>query len=181
MRVIEVERNELLASMEETESAVEIEEAKTLRVTMELSQIKSEMEKTISDKDEEMDSSRRNATRTLETIQAQLDSETRARSEAVRIKKKLEGEISDIEIQVAHSNRQYMESSKQNKDLMTQVKDVQIEIDATERVKDEEKEQLGVTERRINLLQAEVCQKFTCMMQIKCHRENARVNPLTKK
>merc|ERR1712131_296755 len=97
-RTIEVERNELQASLEETEASVEAEESKTMRAQVELQQLKSDTDRRLAEKDEEIDNSRRNANRTVETIQSQLDAEVRSRTEAVRSKKKLEGDISDIEI-----------------------------------------------------------------------------------
>merc|ERR1712168_613702 len=87
-RALEVERNELSASLEETEASVETEEAKTVRATMELSQLKGEVERRLAEKDEEIDNTGRNGVRVLEGIQSQLDAEIRARSEAVRLKKK---------------------------------------------------------------------------------------------
>ena len=112
----------MAATLEETEAAVEQEEAKTLRLTVELSQIKSESDRRLVEKDEEIDNSRRNATRTVESIQAQLDAEIRSRSDAVRTKKKLEGDISDLEIQLAHANRQLSDAQRANKDLQGTVR-----------------------------------------------------------
>merc|ERR1712008_307518 len=94
--------------------------------------------------------------RTVETTQTQLDAEIRARSEAVRLKKKLEGEIADVEIQLAHANRQHQDAARANKDLVAQAKEGQIQIDDAEREKDDVTEQCQVTERRQNLLQAEI-------------------------
>ena len=74
----------------------------------------------------------------------------------LRIKKKLEGDISDIEIQLAHATRQFTDAQRANKDISAQIKDAQVVHDDTERVKEEVNEQVNVTERRINLLQAEV-------------------------
>merc|ERR1712212_631084 len=116
-RTTEVERNELQASLEETEASVEAEESKTIRAQVELQQLKSDTDRRLAEKDEEIDNSRRNASRTIETIQSQLDAEVRSRTEAVRIKKKLEGDISDIEIQLAHASRQLSDAQRANKDL----------------------------------------------------------------
>ena len=80
--------------------------------------MKSDVERRISEKDEEIENSRRNGQRLLESIQAQLDVEIRARSEAVRMKKKLEGEISDLEIQFAHANRQNLEAQKDSFNML---------------------------------------------------------------
>ena len=136
-RALEVERNELSASLEETEASVETEEAKTVRATMELSQLKGEVERRLAEKDEEIDNTRRNGVRVLEGIQSQLDAEIRARSEAVRLKKKMEGEISDLEIQLAHANRQFSDASRANKDIAGQIKDVQMSIDDSDRQADD--------------------------------------------
>merc|ERR1712134_64554 len=135
-RALEVERNELSATLEETEASVETEEAKTVRATMELSQLKGDVERRLAEKDEEIDNTRRNGVRVLEGIQSQLDAEIRSRSEAARIKKKMEGEISDLEIQLAHANRQYTGAARANKDISGQIKDVQMSIDDTERQAD---------------------------------------------
>merc|ERR1712076_94858 len=125
-RAIEVERNDLAATLEETKAAVETGEAKTLRVALELAQIKGDSERRMQEKDEEIDNARRNAARTVETIQGQLDAEIRSRPDAVRIKKKLEGEISDLEIQLAHANRQLTDASRANKDIQGQIKETQM-------------------------------------------------------
>merc|ERR1719447_2179832 len=126
-----------------------------MRSQVELQQLKADTDRRLAEKDEEIDNSRRNASRTIETIQAQLDAEVRSRTEAVRIKKKLEGDISDIEIQLAHATRQLSDAQRANKDLQGQIKDSQVTYDDSERVREEVSEQVNVTERRINLLQAE--------------------------
>ena len=155
-RSLEVERNELVAAFEETENSIETEEAKTLRLVVETTHIKNDFERRMQEKEEELDNDRRNSTRTLESIQQQLDAEIRSRSEAVRIKKRLEGEMSDLEIQLAHANRQINENSRANKDLLSQIKDIQLQLDESERAKEEIQEQCGVTDRRTNLIQAEI-------------------------
>ena len=78
--------------------AVEFEEAKTLRVTVELQQTKQEVDRRLAEKDEEFDNARRNATRSLEQIQAYLDNEIRQRGEAVRSRKKMESDLNDLEV-----------------------------------------------------------------------------------
>ena len=104
---------------------------------MELATLKNDVERRLSEKDEEIDNTRRNGVRVLEGIQSQLDAEIRSRSEAVRIKKKMEGEISDLEIQLAHANRQYTDAARANKDITGQIKDVQMSIDDSERQADD--------------------------------------------
>merc|ERR1712048_1389743 len=122
-RTLEQERNELQAALEEAEAAVETEEAKVLRLTVEMSQSKQDFERRLAEKEEEIDNPRRNGQRALESMQTSLDSESKSRAEAIRQKKKLEGDFNDLEIQLGHANRQANEATKQAKLLQSQVKD----------------------------------------------------------
>merc|ERR1711972_177837 len=105
-RSLEQERNELQAALEEAEGAVEVEEAKVLRLTVEMSQNKQDFERRLAEKEEEVDNTRRNGQRALESMQTSMDSESKSRAEAIRQKKKLEGDFNDLEIQLGHANRQ---------------------------------------------------------------------------
>merc|ERR1711937_808703 len=53
-RSLEQERNELLAALEEAEAAVETEESKCLRLSVEMAQNKQDFERRISEKEEEV-------------------------------------------------------------------------------------------------------------------------------
>ena len=56
--------------------------------------------------------SRKNHARVMDSIQASLESEQRAKSEALRIKKKLEGDINELEIALDHANKANVEAQK---------------------------------------------------------------------
>merc|ERR1712186_317079 len=122
-RSLEQERNELQAALEEAEAAVETEEAKVLRLTVEMSQSKQDFERRLAEKEEEVDTTRRNGQRALESMQTTMDSESKARAEAIRSKKKLEGDFNDLEIQLGHANRQAGEAQKQLKIVQSTLKD----------------------------------------------------------
>merc|ERR1712076_179406 len=128
-RNLEQERNELQAALEEAESAVESEESKVLRIQVEMAQNKQDFERRLAEKEEEIDNTRRNGQRALESMQSTLDSESKARAEAVRQKKKIESDFNDIEIQLGHANRTATDSQKNVKTLQTQVKDSQAKFD----------------------------------------------------
>lgn len=64
----------------------------------------------------------RNHQRTLDTMQTTLDAETRARNEAIRVKKKMEGDMNEMEIHLNHANRQAVESQKMVRNLQLQIK-----------------------------------------------------------
>ncbi|XP_061543315.1 myosin, heavy chain 7B, cardiac muscle, beta a isoform X2 [Phycodurus eques] len=153
---LDLEKNEIQAALEEAESALEHEETKTLRIQLELNQIKADIDRKLAEKDEEIDNLRRNHQRALESMQATLDAETRSRGEAVRLKKKMEGDLNEMEVQLNHANRQAAESQKLLRTLQIQLKDVQLELDDTIHHNEELREQVAMTERRNNLLAAEV-------------------------
>lgn len=65
---------------------------------------------------------RRNHQRALESMQSALDSEAKARNEALRLKKKMEGDLNELEIQLSHANRQAAESLKMLRIVQAQIK-----------------------------------------------------------
>merc|ERR1712088_217893 len=103
------------------------------RLTVEMSQNKQDFERRIAEKEEEVDTTRRNGQRALESMQTSMDSESKARAEAIRQKKKLEGDFNDLEIQLGHANRQSVEASKQLKMVQSQLKDYVAKFDESER------------------------------------------------
>ncbi|GCC37460.1 hypothetical protein chiPu_0015964 [Chiloscyllium punctatum] len=153
---LEQEKSEVQGALAEAEGALEHEESKTLRIQLELSQLKAEIERKLSEKDEEIDGLRRNHQRTIELMQAALDSEAKARNEAIRLKKKMEGDLNEMELQLNHANRQAAESQKLLRNLQAQYKDIQLELDETIQQKDDYKEQIAAAERHSNLLVAEL-------------------------
>lgn len=67
-------------------------------------------------------SSSRSHQRSLESIQASLDAETKSRNEAVRLKKKMEGDLNEMELQLSQANRHAAESQKLLRSLQVQIK-----------------------------------------------------------
>merc|ERR1712098_307160 len=97
-RRLEVEKEELQTALEEAEGALESEENKVLRAQLELGQVKQDIDRKIAEKEEEFENTRKNHARAMDSLQASLECEQRAKAEALRIKKKLEGDINDLEI-----------------------------------------------------------------------------------
>ena len=48
----------------------------------------------------------------MDSMQASLESEQRAKAEALRVKKKLEGDINELEIALDHANKANSEAQK---------------------------------------------------------------------
>ncbi|OWK53040.1 Myosin-4 [Lonchura striata] len=153
---VEQEKSELQASLEEAEASLEHEEGKILRLQLELNQVKSEIDRKIAEKDEEIDQMKRNHLRVVDSMQSTLDAEIRSRNEALRLKKKMEGDLNEIEIQLSHANRQAAEAQKNLRNTQGVLKDTQIHLDDALRSQEDLKEQVAMVERRANLLQAEV-------------------------
>ncbi|XP_057894809.1 myosin heavy chain, skeletal muscle, adult-like isoform X7 [Melospiza georgiana] len=153
---IEQEKSELQASLEEAEASLEHEEGKILRLQLELNQVKAEIDRKIAEKDEEIDQMKRNHLRIVESMQSTLDAEIRSRNEALRLKKKMEGDLNEMEIQLSHANRVASEAQKNLRNTQAALKDTQIHLDDALRTQEDLKEQVAMVERRANLLQAEV-------------------------
>ncbi|NXP05556.1 MYH1B protein, partial [Thinocorus orbignyianus] len=136
--------------------ALEHEEAKILGVNRELTQIKSEINRKIVEKDEEISQLKKNHQKTVETMQGILDAEIRSKSESLRLKKKMEGDLNEMEIQLSHANRQAAEAQKHLHSIQGALKDTQLHLDDALGTQENLKEQVAMVERRANLLQAEI-------------------------
>ncbi|XP_043540483.1 myosin heavy chain, skeletal muscle-like, partial [Chiloscyllium plagiosum] len=93
-------------------ASLEHEEGKILRAQLEFNQTKAELERKLVEKDEEMEQAKRNQQRVVETLQTSLESETRSRNEALRVKKKMEGDLNEMEVQLNMANRQATEAHR---------------------------------------------------------------------
>uniref|UniRef100_A0AAX7UBD4 Myosin heavy chain 7 n=1 Tax=Astatotilapia calliptera TaxID=8154 RepID=A0AAX7UBD4_ASTCA len=153
---LEQEKSEIQSALEEAEASLEHEEGKILRAQLEFNQIKADIERKLAEKDEEMEQCKRNLQRTIDTLQSSLEAECRSRNEALRLKKKMEGDLNEMEIQLSQANRQAAEAQKQLKAVHAHMKDCQIQLDDSVRANDDLKENIAIVERRNNLLQAEL-------------------------
>uniref|UniRef100_A0A8V1AKG8 Myosin-7 n=1 Tax=Gallus gallus TaxID=9031 RepID=A0A8V1AKG8_CHICK len=153
---LDAEKLELQAALEEAEASLEHEEGKILRAQLEFNQVKADYERKLAEKDEEIEQSKRNHLRVVDSLQTSLDAETRSRNEALRLKKKMEGDLNEMEIQLSHANRTAAEAQKQVKALQGYLKDTQLQLDDVVRANEDLKENIAIVERRNNLLQSEL-------------------------
>nr|XP_020465957.1 myosin heavy chain, fast skeletal muscle-like [Monopterus albus] len=155
-KTVETEKSEIQSALEEAEGTIEHEEAKILRVQLELNQIKGEVDRKLAEKDEEMEQIKRNSQRVIESMQTTLDAEVRSRNDALRVKKKMEGDLNEMEIQLSHANRQAAEAQKHLRNVQGQLKDAQLHLDEALRGQEDMKEQVAMVERRNGLMLAEI-------------------------
>merc|ERR1712176_1719831 len=155
-RRLEVEKEELQAALEEAEGALEAEENKVLRAQLELGQVKQEIDRKIAEKEEEFENTRKNHARAMDSMQASLESEQRAKAEALRIKKKLEGEINELEIALDHANKANNEAQKSIKRYQGQMRESECALTEESRVRQEMAEKASLADRRANALAGEM-------------------------
>merc|ERR1719323_163405 len=155
-RRLETEKEELQAALEEAEGALEAEENKVLRAQLELGQVKTEIDRRIAEKEEEFNNTRKNHGRAMESLQASLESEQRAKAEALRIKKKLESDINEYEIALDHANKANNEALKSIKRYQGQLREAECQYEEACRVRQEMAEKASLADRRANSLQGEV-------------------------
>jgi len=155
-RRLEVEKEELQAALEEAEAALEQEENKVLRAQLELGQVRQEIDRKIQEKEEEFNNTRKNHQRAMDSLAASLEAESRAKAEALRIKKKLESDINELEIALDHANKANAEAHKSIKRYQGQLRDVEQLFEEESRQRSEISEKAGLAERKANALQGEL-------------------------
>merc|ERR1711971_966978 len=155
-RRLEVEKEELQAALEEAEAALEQEENKVLRAQLELGQVRQEIDRRIQEKEEEFDDTRKNHQRAMDSLAASLEGEQRAKGEALRIKKKVESDINELEIALDHANKANAEGQKAIKRYQGQLRDTIQGYEEQARGRQEVMEAVGIAERKAGALSGEV-------------------------
>ena len=112
---LEAEKMELEAALSEAEGALEQEENKVLRASLELTQVKQEIERRISQKEDEFNTTKKNFLKAMEAMQTAVECETKSKMEALRMKKKLDNDVIDLGVALEHANAANAESQRQIK------------------------------------------------------------------
>merc|ERR1719290_602796 len=89
-------------------------------------------------------------------MQASLETEQRSKAEALRIKKKLEGEINELEIALDHANKANNEAQKSIKRYQGQMRESECALAEESRVRQEMAEKASLADRRANALAGEM-------------------------
>merc|ERR1711981_272035 len=155
-RRLEVEKEELQTALEEAEGALEAEENKVLRASLELGQVRQEIDRKISEKEEEFNNTRKNHAHAMESMQASLESEQKAKAEGLRVKKKLEGDINEFEIALDHANKANNEALKSIKRYQGQLREAETQYEEACRMRQEMSERASLADRRANALRGEM-------------------------
>merc|ERR1711972_272694 len=143
---LEAEKMEVQAALEEAEGALEQEENKVLRSQLELTQVRQEIERRIAEKDEEFLSTKKNFTKGIDGMQTALEQE--AKAEALRMKKKLEADVSELETALEHANAANAETQKTIKKYHGSIRDAQAKLEGEQRAKEVTRDGLLASEFR---------------------------------
>merc|ERR1719392_378034 len=92
----------------------------------------------------------------MDSLQASLEAESRAKAEALRIKKKLESDINELEIALDHANKANAEAHKSIKRYQGQLREVEGGYEEEKRGRIEIAEKAGLADRKANALQGEL-------------------------
>merc|ERR1712060_420363 len=126
---LEAEKLELQAALEEAEGALEQEENKVLRCQLELNAVRQEIERRLAEKEEEFLLVKKAQSKALDSMQVALETETKSKAEALRMKKKLEGDAADLGLALEHAIAGNAETQTTIKKYALQVRDAQAKVD----------------------------------------------------
>merc|ERR1712110_668210 len=147
---LEAEKMELEAALSEAEGALEQEENKVLRASLELTQVKQEIERRIAQKEEEFASTRKNFGKAIEGMQMALEAETKGKVEALRMGKKLDSDVIDLGIALEHANAANAESQRNISLIQGNIRSVQKRFEEESRAKAAATDSLISADRRAN-------------------------------
>merc|ERR1711872_499987 len=117
------------------EATLEQEENKVLRAQLELTQVRQEIERRIAEKDEEFMAIKKNQSKALESMQMALETESKGKAEALRMKKELESDVTDLDLALEHANAGALETQGTIKKYQNQVRDAQVKVDEESQLK----------------------------------------------
>jgi len=150
---LEAEKLELEAALSEAEGALEQEENKVLRASLELTQVKQEIERRIAQKEDEFGATRKNFGKAIEGMQMALESETKGKVEALRMKKKLDSDVIDLGVALEHANAANAESQRNISLIQGNLRNVQKRFEEESRAKAVATDNLLAADRRANASQ----------------------------
>merc|ERR1719291_1216881 len=126
---LEAEKLELQSALEEAEATLEQEENKVLRCQLELNAVRQEIDRRIAEKEEEFILVKKAQSKALDSMQVALETETKSKAEALRMKKKLEGDAADLGLALEHAIAGNAETQTTIKKYALQVRDAQAKVD----------------------------------------------------
>ncbi|XP_019773743.1 paramyosin, long form [Dendroctonus ponderosae] len=189
LRRLENEREELTAAYKEAEAGRKAEEQRSQRLSAELAQFRHEAEKRLAEKDEEIEAIRKATSIEIEQLNARVvEAETRLKTEVTRIKKKLQIQITELEMSLDSANKTNLNLQQTIKKQSFQLTEIQAHYEEIQRQLQVTLDQLSVASRRVQALTAEAEEirgNYESALRGKKHAEqlyeeaSTRINELT--
>jgi chromosome segregation ATPase len=157
LRRLENEREELTAAYKEAEAGRKAEEQRSQRLVSEFGQYRHDAERRLHEKDEEIDTIRKQTSLEIEQLNARVvEAETRLKSEVQRIKKKLQIQITELEMTLDCANKTNIDLQKTIKKQSLQLTELQGAYDEVQRSLQTTLDQYGIAQRRLQSLTGEL-------------------------
>merc|ERR1711970_1229288 len=156
IRRLESERNELANALHESECARKEEETRFMKMSTEYSTFRTESERKLIAKEDELDSLKKHMAQEVDSLNARVvEAETRLKSEVTKIKKKMTITITELEMHIDTINKSNIDLQKVNKKCTIQLQELLVHYDELQRQMQQTLDQYGVAQRRLQQLIAE--------------------------
>merc|ERR1712002_351158 len=123
------------------------------------------IDKRVQEKEEEFDATRKSHQRAIDSMQTSLEAEAKSKAEALRLKKKLEADIGELEIALDHANKANGDMQKMIKKAQAEYKDIQVKFEEEQKLASEYREQCSASERKGNAINGELEESRTLLEQ----------------
>merc|ERR1711899_551408 len=107
----------------------------------------------LAEKEEEFQSTKKNFTKAVDGMQSALESESKGEAEALRMKKKLESDVSELDTSLEHANAANVETQKSIKVYNAKIREAQAALEDEQRAKEVCRDQLIAAERKAHSTQ----------------------------
>merc|ERR1712183_127461 len=113
-------------------------------------QVRQEIERRLNQKDDEFNATKKNFAKAIDGMQMELESETKGKVEALRMKKKLESDVIDLGVGLEHANAANAENQRNIKRIQNNVREIQAKYEDEVRAKAVAQDNLIAADRRAN-------------------------------
>ncbi|KXJ82950.1 hypothetical protein RP20_CCG010459 [Aedes albopictus] len=189
LRRLENEREELTAAYKEAEAGRKAEEKRAQALSAEYGQFRHDTERRLLEKEEEIEVMRKQTSIEIEQLNARVvEAETKLKSEVQRIKKKLQIQITELEMSLDVANHTNIELQKTIKRQSAQLTEIQAHYEEIQRQLQSTVDQYGIAQRRIQSLTGELEEirvnydsslRSKRQVEVQLEEANTRINDLT--
>merc|ERR1711983_542210 len=109
---------------------------------------------------------KKNMSKAIEGMQGALEQESKGKAEALRMKKKLESDVGELEIALEHSNANNLETQKAIKKYQGQIREAAGKLDEEQRSKEVARDSLVAAQKRASSMQMPLRKLGLCLNKL---------------